>query len=221
MRARALFAGMAAALAVALAAGPAAAKGAIAEANISGPGLGGGSGVGIGGGGIRIEAPDTDRMWEAGIMDDKPDSLSAFGLTPADLGPRYLVSYRFDFGPGTQDDIVRQELYPYAKDGPVTYTQPGQRLTNENENMNALISSGWWQANPGFLDFLVENGLPASAPVAAKAAPRSQPAPATTPVQGSLAWVWILVGVAGVAAALSLAAPPLRRRVLALVHMNH
>jgi hypothetical protein len=216
MRARPLFA-LLAAMALALAvAGPAAAKGAIAEANISGPGLGGG-------GGMRIEAPATDRMWDSGIdvgggLDDtRSESISEFGLVSADLGPKYLVTYRFDFGPGSQDDLIRQDLYPYAKGGPVTYTPLGQELTGEG--MDAPITSGWFQAEPGFLEFSVENGLPATNPVAAATSgePAAEPARQTQPVP----WVWILLGLAGLAA-LSLTAPGVRRRVLvAVTRVNH
>jgi hypothetical protein len=186
---------MALALAVA---GPAAAKGAIAEANISGPGLGGG---------VRIEAPAADTMWElsgASWMKIREDSVSELGLAPADLGPRYLVTYRYDFGPGREDDLIRQELYPYADGGPVTFTPRGQVLTGEGM---APIGSGWFQADPSFFEFLVEEGLPESKPLAAV----SQPAP----------WTWILAGLVGLAAIAALAAPRLRRRVLALARVNH
>jgi hypothetical protein len=211
-------AAMALALAVAV---PAAAKGAIAEANISGPGLGGGSGSD--GGAMRIENLATDRMWESGIMDDtKKDSVSEFGLAPADLGPKYLVTYRFDFGAGTEDDVMRQDLYPYAKGGPVTYTPPGQQFTSEE--FDAPLSSGWWQSEPGFLQFLVENGLPATNPVAGAASadqPGQEPADQPVPVTRSAPWAWILVGFGGLAAALSLTAPAVRRRVLAVARVNH
>jgi hypothetical protein len=223
MKARGLFpllAAMALALAVA---GPAAAKGAITEANINGPGLGGGSGSLRGGGGMRIDAPATDRMWESGIMDDtKKDAVSEFGLTPTDLGPKYLVTYRFDFGAGTLDDLIQQELYPYAKGGPVTYTPPGQHFSSEE--FDAPLSSGWWQSEPGFLQFLVENGLPATNPVAGAASadqPGQEPADQPVPVTRSAPWAWILVGLGGLAVILSLAAPRVRRRVLAVARVNH
>ncbi|HEV8681866.1 MAG TPA: hypothetical protein VGS09_03695 [Actinomycetota bacterium] len=225
MRARALFAGMALALAVA---SPAAAKGAIAEANISGPGLGGGSGSLGGGGGMRIAAPATDRMWESGILDDrKADSVSDLGLTRADLGPQYLVTYRFDFGPGTKNQMIRQELYPYAKGGPVTYTPPGQKQTGEEDltgiGLQAPIPAGWFQTEQGFFDYLVSKGLPETSPAAAaaEASPGQEPAVGTAPATETAAWEWILVGLAGLAA-LALVTPPLRRRVmLTVTRVNH
>jgi hypothetical protein len=194
-----LAAGMAAASVLAALA-PAAAKGIIAEANISGPGLGGAGSAS--GGGMKIEAPAADTMWElsgASWMKVREDSVSELGLTPADLGPRYLVTYRYHYGPGREDDLIRQQLYPYADGGPVTFTPPGQVLTGEGM---APIGSGWFQADPGFFEFLVEAGLPEAKPLAAV----SQPAP----------WTWILAGLVGLAAVAALAAPRMRRRILAV-----
>jgi hypothetical protein len=205
MRGGALLAGMALVLAVA---SPAGAKGIIAEATISGPGLGRGSGSVVGGGGtLRIEASAADRMWElsgASWMRKREDSVFELGLAPADLGPRYLVTYRYDFGPGREHDLIRQELYPYADGGPVTFTPPGQVLTGEGM---APIGSGWFQADPGFLEFLVRNGLPETKPLAAV----SQPAP----------WTWILAGLVGLAAVAALTASRVRRRMLAVDRVNH
>lgn len=138
MRARVLFAGLVA-ISTVIIAGPASAAADIAEANITGPGLEGG---------IRIEAADTEGLWESGIdmvggLDDtRADSVEELGLSPADLGPRYLVTYRF-YG----DDLIRQELYPYAKDGPVTNTPPGQEVT---AGVSLQITAGWYQGSLGF-----------------------------------------------------------------------
>jgi hypothetical protein len=217
----AFVAGMALALATT---GLAAAKGIIAEANISGPGLGGGSGSLGGGSGMRLEQPAADGMWESGVLDDrKEDSVSALGLARSDLGPRYLVTYRFEFGPGTRDQVIRQELYPYAKGGPVTYTPPGQEQTGEEDltgmGMSMPIPAGWFRTTSGFFQFLVEHGFPATNPVAAATSsePVAEPARQTQPMQ----WAWILFGLSGLAA-LSLAAPAVRRRVLlAVTRVNH
>jgi pyruvate/2-oxoglutarate dehydrogenase complex dihydrolipoamide acyltransferase (E2) component len=199
-------------------AAPAAAKGAIAEASISGPGLRGGFSSLGGGGGMQIEDPAADTMWElsgASWMRKREDSVSELGLAPADLGPRYLVTYRYDFGRAREDDLIRQYLYPYADGGPVTFTPPGQVLTGEGM---APIGSGWFQATPGFMDYLVENGLPATNPVAAaaKAAPRNEPAADAAPAGQPAAWAWVMIGVAGLAG-LALVTPAVRRRVLLLV----
>jgi hypothetical protein len=199
MRARVLFAGTVAISTVVIA-GPASAKASIAEANITGPGLGGG---------LRIEAPDTEGLWESGIdvaggLDDtRADSVEELGRTPADLGPRYLVTHRF-----VSDDLIRQDLYPYAKGGPVTYTPPGQDLT---AGVNMPITAGWYQSSPGFFHYLVDHGLPERNPVArvatGEAVPGSAPGAQTAP------WAGIVVVLVGLAA-LSLAALAVRRRVL-------
>lgn len=209
MRARALFAGTVGVLFLAVAT-PAAAKAMIAEAHISGPGLGGG--------GLRINAPATEGMWESGIdvaggLDDaRAGSIAELRLSAVELGPRYVVSYRFDVGPSRPAEIVRQELYPYAKGGPVTYTPPGQRLA-EGQPWGGAITAGWYQSSLGFFQYLVDQGLPETNPVAAAADRES--APDTVPAARSTPWGWIAVALAGLVA-LSLAAPRLRRRVLAV-----
>jgi hypothetical protein len=201
MRARVLFVGLVAISTVAIA-GPASAKASIAEANITGPGLGGG---------LRIEAPDTQGLWESGIdvvggLDDtRSDSVEELGLTPADLGPRYLVTYRFEFS----DDLIRQDLYPYAKAGPVTYTPPGQEPT---VGVNMPITAGWYQSSLGFFQYLVDHGLSETNPVAAVAT--RKPAPDTASAAQTAPWAGIVVVLVGLAA-LSLAALAVRRRVLA------
>ncbi|MGH3116396.1 MAG: hypothetical protein ACRDQ2_04665 [Gaiellales bacterium] len=200
MRARVLFAGLVAISTVVIA-GPASAKASIAEANITGPGLGGG---------LRIEALDTEGLWESGIdvaggLDDtRADSVEELGRTPADLGPRYLVTYRFDFS----DVLIRQDLYPYAKGGPVTYTPPGQELT---AGVNMPITAGWYQSSLGFFHYLVDHGLPETNPVASVAT--RERAPDTAPGAQTAPWAGIVVVLVGLAA-LSLAALAGRRRVL-------
>lgn len=204
MRARFLFAGLVAISTVVIAR-PASAKADIAEANITGPGLGGG---------IQIEASETEGLWESGIdvvggLDDtRADSVEELGLSPADLGPRYLVTYRF-YG----DDLIRQELFPYAKDGPVTYTPPGQEVT---AGISMQITAGWFQSSLGFLQYLVDQGLPESNPVASVAT--GEAAPGTAP-EAQTPWTRIVVVLVGLAA-LSLATLAVRRRVLAVGRVN-
>ncbi|MGH2649643.1 MAG: hypothetical protein ACRDHK_00325, partial [Actinomycetota bacterium] len=118
-----------------------------------------------------------------------------------DLGPTYLVTYRFDFS----DVLIRQDLYPYAKGGPVTYTPPGHELT---VGINMPITAGWYQSSLGFFQYLVDQGLPETNPVASVAtrerAPDAAPRAQTAPWAGIGA---VLVGLA----ALSLAALAVRR----------
>jgi hypothetical protein len=201
VRARALLAGLVAASTVAIA-GPASAKvESITQGSITGPGLGGG---------LRIEAPDTGGLWESGIdvaggLDDtRADSVEELGLTPADLGPRYLVTYRFDGG----NDLIRQDLYPYAEGGPVTYTPPGQELT---AGVRIPMLAGWYRSSLGFFHYLVGHGLPEANPVASLAA--REGAPDAAPRTRTAPWAGIVVILGGVAA-LSLVAVAVRRRVI-------
>ena len=205
MRARVLFAGLVA-ISTVVTAGPASAKASIAKANITGPGLEGG---------LRIEAPDTEGLWESGIdvaggLDDtRADSVEELRLAPADLGPSYLLTYRFEFS----DDLIRQDLHPYAKGGPVTYTPPGQELTGPfGDAGNMPITAGWYQSSLGFFRYLVDHGLPETNPIASVAI--REPAPDTAPGALRAPWAGIVVVLVGLAA-LSLAALAVRRRVLA------
>lgn len=191
-----LFAGLVA-ISTVIIAGPASAKADIAEANIAGPGLEGG---------IRIEAPDTEGLWESGIdvvggLDDtRADSVEELGLSPGDRWPRYLVTYHF-YG----DDLIRQELYPYAKGGPVTYTPPGQEVT---AGVSMQITAGWYQGSLGFFQYLVDHGLPEENAIAS--ASNSDAARDTAPETRTVPWTRILV-VLVVLAALSLATLAVRR----------
>jgi len=200
MSARVLFAGLVAISTVALA-GSASAKASLAEANITGPGLGSG---------MRIEAPETEGLWKSGIdvaggLDDtRAESVDELGLTRADLGPKYLVTYRFH----GSDNLVRQDLYPFAKGAPVTYTRPGQEL---NIGIKMSIISGWYKSSRGFFDYLVDHGLPKTNPVAQVAT--REPAPDTAPGVQRAPRASIVVVLVGVAA-LSLGALALRRGTL-------
>jgi hypothetical protein len=213
MTARALFVGVMALL-VGAVVGPASAKVpmAIVESNITGPG------PGAAGSGILIDGPSADQMWESGIVNDsKWSSLSEFGVARSDLGPRYLVTHRVLFGAGPQDHLLLQHLYPYAKGGPVTFTPPGQELLGDAARIP--IRAGWYEASPTFLEFLVEHGLPATDPLAPVADPGPRTEPGADPARSQPApWVWMIIGTVGLVA-LSLAAPKIRRRVLAGV--NH
>jgi hypothetical protein len=195
------------------------AKGILARVDISGPRPEGGSVT------VRMgfNASDIDRMLESGVLDDrKHESLKELGLVPSELGPRYLVSYRFEFGAGSDSQEITQHLYPYATGGPVTYTPRGQKQTGEEDltgmGMSVPIPSGWYQTKPRFLAYLAENGLPASNPVAGSSADEPQtPASATRPTSRSVPWVWIMIGLSTVGA-MSLAARAVRRRVIAGVN---
>ena len=205
MRSRVLAVGSVVIAMVAMAS-PAVAKWDIAGADIIGPGLETG---------MRIDAPDAYGLWDSGIDatggsdDARAESVAELGITPADLGPRYLVTYRLGIG------RARQDLYPYAKGGPVTHTPPGQELGRRADTpgflRNTPITAGWYQSPDIFFEYLVAQGLPESNPVH-PIGTREKGVPAPSPP--TMPWTGIVAAVAALAAlgALSLAAMAARRR---------
>jgi hypothetical protein len=125
------------------------------------------------------------------------------------LGPRYQVAFRVPGGAPTPD-VVRQDLYPLAAGGPVTYTPPDQT------ELGGRTTGGWYRAPDGFVALLASVGLPglpsavasatrtpaAASRAAAPAADRPDAAPATRwgPASiGVLVAALLLVAVAIVA----------------------
>jgi hypothetical protein len=108
-----------------------------------------------------------------------------------DLGPRYRAVYRM---PGSNgDSTIVQDVYPYAKPGPVTHMRAGQRFWG-----SMRTNGGWLVSGAGLKATLVKAGLPKSPP---KSAPVSR--------GGSFPWTWTGVGAAGIVLLLAVA---LRRR---------
>jgi hypothetical protein len=90
---------------------------------------------------------------------------AAFGQSPdpmlhrkpaGPLGPRYTVAWKVPGGGGATFRL-RQELYPYARGGAVTYTRPGQPI------FGASTRGGWYR-DPELKRTLVSLGLPTRAP---------------------------------------------------------
>ena len=67
------------------------------------------------------------------------------------LGPRYEVAYVV---PGPSTDTLRQQLYPYASGGPVTYMKPGQKFWGTQYTLG-----GWLRAGVGLKSMLVAAGF--------------------------------------------------------------
>jgi hypothetical protein len=82
-----------------------------------------------------------------------------------DLGTRYLVSYTIP-APEGGSDAVRQELYPFAALGPVTFTAAGQRFMGEMQT-----AGGWFHAPTALRETLVAIGLPKAGANAAPVRP--------------------------------------------------
>jgi hypothetical protein len=93
---------------------------------------------------------------------------------PADeLGPRYAVTFTMRDG---ESRTVRQDLYPYARPLPVTYTPEGQRPFG-----TGAMGGGWYVADERLLKALVEAGLPAEAPAGGARGFELPPAAAIAP----------------------------------------
>jgi hypothetical protein len=126
------------------------------EAKISGPGFT-----------KTIKVENLDR-WESSPLSDltfrsgffpaamgqQPDPMLP-GRPSGKLGPRYTVVWLVPAGASTHR--VRQELYPYARGGAVTYMKPGQPIFEQTTR------GGWYQAT-GLKQTLVSVGLPGRAP---------------------------------------------------------
>jgi hypothetical protein len=166
------------------------------QATISGPGLGDGGGPGS----ITLSGSDGGG-WAAfsGLLD-----VGATGLESAptkDLGPRYRVV--LDVRQPPQRDDVVQYLYPYARDGALIYTPPGQQLLDFD------APSGWRIATRDLLDLVHEAGLPEESPVAR--APISPATGVAAPAsEGISPVVWATIAMASLLVAGALVT---RRRV--------
>jgi hypothetical protein len=76
---------------------------------------------------------------------------------PTALGPRYTIVWTVPGPPGPATHRVRQDLYPYARGGAVTYTKPGQPIFEGT-------TQGGWYRSPELKNTLVAMGLPKVAP---------------------------------------------------------
>ncbi|HZB23395.1 MAG TPA: hypothetical protein VE444_06075 [Gaiellaceae bacterium] len=160
-------------------AAPVAAKGP-AEATLSGPGLGEG---------VLLDAEsamqimETSGFWPATYRQTPNPLLRA--RPKGDLGPRYRIEYRV-LGPNGEIPIA-QDVYPFAKGGPVTHVAAGQPLFEQP------TTGGWFRAPTSLRHTLALHGV--------------QNAPTKKASKGVSA-AWMLAPLA----ALALAAVPLARR---------
>jgi len=143
-------------------AGPATAKG-IQSGTITGPGLD----QPIDLGGSVGNLPDLTGFWE--LMPGQPQPLTLTDQAPTgQLGPRYRVTWQFIAGP-EETTPIRQDLYPYAENGPLVHSAAGQPI------FGAATIGGWYQAPVALRDTLGSLGVP---PLGAGAADRSSSATA-------------------------------------------
>lgn len=85
------------------------------------------------------------------------------------LGPRYTITYRISrwrrHRRPTPIFVVTQQVYPYARGGPVAYVRPGQRV------FNFRTRGGWFGADHRLARTLLRVGLPRAASLPAPATP--------------------------------------------------
>jgi hypothetical protein len=133
----------------------AAAKGP-SQASISGGSLG--KTIKIGGNGELSGTPLGSVTTEAGFFP------AAFGQSPdpmlptrpsGNLGQKLTIRYVVP-GPNGTTFRITQDVYPYARDGAVTYMKPGQPI------FDMTTRGGWFRAY-GLKRTLVRQGLPARA----------------------------------------------------------
>jgi hypothetical protein len=100
------------------------------------------------------------------LVSDGGFFAQVYGATPTaqasrpegTLGPRYEVTYTVPGGPNG-DSTLRQDLYPYAAKGPVTYMAPEQKFWGTQ-----YTPGGWSLGTIQLRNALVKAGLPPRAP---------------------------------------------------------
>lgn len=123
---------------------------------MSGPGISGNRHLGgdsEGGPGTPLGALTVAGGFFPQVFGQEPDPTRT-SRPQGDLGPRYRITYVM---PGPREAaILRQDFYPYAESGPLTYMAPGQTFWGGQRT-----HGGWFAA-----DWSVRRklGLPARAP---------------------------------------------------------
>jgi hypothetical protein len=171
-------------------------------ASVEGPGLNGAiaiEGDGESGGTALGNVTEAAGFFPA-VFAQTPDPMLA-ERPQGELGPRYTITYTVP-GPDGGVNMIRQDLYPYAQDGPVTYMAPGQAVFGSERTRG-----GWFAASSDLRTTLVESGLPTSPPAATGT-------PAATGNNGSVLdgpWPYVVGGFV-LAALLAVGIAVVRRR---------
>jgi hypothetical protein len=69
------------------------------------------------------------------------------------LGPRYRATFHWLVGPD-ETRPIRQELYPFADSGALSFTPPGQK------KLGGASRGGWYKAGPELTLLLIDAGVP-------------------------------------------------------------
>jgi len=159
---------------VALWASPAMAKGPD-QATITGPGLDEPivvSGYGEPGSGYELsELADGSGLFL--VMFEPADPSVVSEAPDGPFGPKFELTFRVPDGDETAS-TVRQDIYPQAAGGPVTYTEAGQDV------FGMTTRGGWYRTPPSFADLLERLGVPAAA-----SSGQSQAEPVAAPEPGN------------------------------------
>jgi hypothetical protein len=133
----------------------------------------------------------------AAMYEDGGQQLAA-ARPSGDLGPQYVVTYTIP-SPAGGEDAVRQQLYPFAVAGPVSFTTAGQRFMD-----NMQTKGGWFHSPETLTETLAAMGVrkQASSAAASEAAIPAAAPPVTPADSPDRPFVPLLVGVAVVALAL-------------------
>jgi hypothetical protein len=129
----------------------------------------------------------------AAMYEDGGQQLDAARPSGA-LGPRYVVTYTIP-SPTGGEDAVRQELYPFAAAGPVSFTAAGQRFMD-----NMQTRGGWYHTPASLTETLGALGVRKQGDAAAGEAAIPAAAAPVTPADESGGWfIPLLLGAAVVA----------------------
>jgi hypothetical protein len=125
-------------------AAPAQAKGATG-ATIEGPGVT-----------LTVRQEDVHRLAEATRFYEAVFEGASGERPTADPGPRFTI--RWAMAAPVGEEVVTQDLYPYAAGGPVVHLPPGQPLYGQP------APGGWQLGGEALTDVLADVGVPAEAP---------------------------------------------------------
>lgn len=201
-------------IAVLMMAGPAAAKGAD-QATITGPGIStpivvGGEGE-PGSGEQLGQLGDASGLFVAMFGPGSDGAMALSGTAPTGaLGPRYELTYRVP-GANPKPDTLKQDAYPLAAGGPVTFTLAGQPV------LGTKTTGGWYHAPDTFRPLLTALGVPG---LTAAAATASRPQPTTTANAANAAgtaaqahWTrWLVIAAGAIAVCVAVMAVAFLRR---------
>jgi hypothetical protein len=106
---------------------------------------------------------------------------------PGELGPKLTITWTLSAGPGS--NIVREDVYPYAENGPVTFMAPGQAVYDQP------VQGGWYRAAPSLVTSLQTLGVPTQPVLEQRIrAAHAPPEPARAPMDRDRGVPWLAIG---------------------------